>query len=272
MSGTEAQEQPDHAVSDALVRSAASAACGFFFDFDGTLSPIGPDPDAVQAVPGVVDQLRELARLADRVGIISARPVRFLASRFPDAGGISLYGLYGLEAIRDGVAYTDPEAETWLPKIKAVLDAARKELPPDVFIEDKRLAAAFHYRQHPERKAGVEEWARAKAAEYQLAEQQGRMVIELKPPISVDKGTVLRAEVTSLRSAWYFGDDVADAVGFEALRRQHELDPGFLGVCVAVANSEAGRRLTDLADFSIASPAAMPALLAAAIEQFTAAR
>ena len=96
------------------------------------------------------------------------------------------------------------------------------------------------------------------------------MVIELKPPIPTDKGTVLRAEVKSLRSAWYFGDDVSDAQGFEALRSQQERDPGFIGVCVAVANTEVGQALAEQADFSLASPMAMPALLAEAIEQFSA--
>jgi trehalose 6-phosphate phosphatase len=269
MSGTGPVEQPDHAIHEALARSAAGGACGFFFDFDGTLSPIGPDPEAVQPVPGVIDQLRDLARLAEKVGIISARPVSFLASRFGDARDLSLYGLYGLEAIRNGVTSTDPEAERWLAAIQAVLESAKNELPPEVFIEDKRLAVGLHYRQHPERRAEAEEWARAKAREYGLAEQPGRMVIELKPPISIDKGTVLRAEIGFLRSMWYFGDDVADAQGFDALRSQHKRDSSFFGVCVAVANSEVGHALTDRADFSLASPAAMPAFLAAAIEQFS---
>jgi trehalose 6-phosphate phosphatase len=268
MPGTGPPTEPDHAIREALVRSAASGACGFFFDFDGTLAPIGPDPQAVQPVPGVVGQLQDLARLAAKVGIISARPVTFLASRFGDAPGLSLYGLYGLEAIHDGVATTDPEAESWIATIQTVMESARRELPPGIFIEDKRLAVAFHYRQHPEHRAEAEEWARAKAREYQLAEQPGRMVIELKPPISIDKGTVLRAELGSLRALWYFGDDVADAEGFDALRSQDEQDPGFVGVCVAVANSEVGHALTDRADFSLASPAAMPAFLAAAVEVF----
>ena len=108
MSATGGHEQSDHAISQALARAAASGACGFFFDFDGTLSPIGPDPEAVKPVPGVIDQLSELAGLASKVGIISARPVSFLASRFGDAPGISLYGLYGLEAIRDGATSHRP--------------------------------------------------------------------------------------------------------------------------------------------------------------------
>ena len=84
------------------------------------------------------------------------------------------------------------------------------------------------------------------------------------------QGHVLRAEVTALRSAWYFGDDVADAKAFEALRSQQQRDPGFLGVCMAVANAEAGQALAEQADFSLASPMAMPAFLAEAIEQFSA--
>ena len=184
---------------------------------------------------------------------------------------LSLYGLYGLEAIRDGVTSTDPEAERWMATIQAGPELATNELPPDVYHRRQAAGRGLHYRQHPERRAEAEEWAQAKAREYGLAEQPGRMVIELKPPISIDKGTVLRAEIGFLRSMWYFGDDVADAQGFDALRSQHERDSGFFGVCVAVANGEVGHALTDRADFSLASPAAMPAFLAAAIEQFSAA-
>src|SRR6185312_11943367 len=100
------------------------------------------------------------------------------------------------------------------------------------------------------------------AAERGLIEQQGRMVTELKPPVSIDKGTVLRAEVADLRSGWYFGDDISDARGFAALRDRHKRDTGFFGVCVAVANPETGQDLQSQADFTLSDPSEMPAFLA----------
>lgn len=95
------------------------------------------------------------------------------------------------------------------------------------------------------------------------------MVVELKPPILIDKGTVLLKEVSNLQSAWYFGDDISDAEGFRALRSRHEEDANFFGVCVAVRNTETGQRLAEQADYTLPSPDAIPNLLASAVDLFS---
>jgi trehalose 6-phosphate phosphatase len=177
--------------------------------------------------------------------------------------------MYGLEAARDGAVRTDPAAEEWVPVIQAVKAEAERELA-GVYVEDKRLAVALHYRQHPHYRARVEEWAHAKAAGYGLTEQRGRMVAELKPPVAIDKGTVLQAEIAGLRSAWYFGDDVSDVKGFRALRGQQERDRGFAGVCVAVRNPETGQEVEEEADYVLAGPGDLPGVLARAAGTFSA--
>jgi trehalose 6-phosphate phosphatase len=255
-------------ISQALERSAAVGDCGFFFDFDGVLAPMRVDPESVVPTPGVVGQLASLESLAEKVAIISARPVQFLLRRFGELPGVSLYGLYGLESAIDGEVTTDPTARSWMPVVRAAIEDAHRQLPPGVYVEDKRLSVALHYRQHPEHELEVRQWAGAEAARRGLAEQRGRMVTELKPPVRVDKGTVLRTEVSDLRSAWYFGDDISDAKGFEALRDRRREAADFLAVCVAVRNPETGQALEDAADYTVAGPAAMPDLLASAVAIF----
>ena len=268
MAKPDAGDPPPQSAREALIRSAAKNMCGFFFDFDGVLALIQADPESVYPIEGAITKLRDLSRLVEKIAIVSARPVSFLASRFADVPSAALYGLYGLEALKDGHTITDPRAVKWMPQIRTAIAAARHELPPDLFIEDKRLSVALHYRRCPDRSAFIDSWARSKAQELGLAVQQGRMTAELKPPVSIDKGTVLLKEVASLDCAWYFGDDISDARGFAALRSQSQRDPSFFGVCVAVANPEVGRKLEDQADLTLESPFAVSAFLSAAVGIF----
>ncbi|HKE50379.1 MAG TPA: trehalose-phosphatase [Actinomycetes bacterium] len=244
---------------------------GFYFDFDGTLAEIQADPGTVQPIPGVVDRLVELTALVDRVGIVSARPVGFLAERFGRVPGIVLYGLYGLESMDDGEIDIDPEVVPWMPAVRRLVEAARHELPPDVLVEDKDLAVALHYRLAPHRRDEVETWASREAERLGLAVQRGRMVAEIKPPVARDKGVVIEHEIGGLDGAWYVGDDISDRRAFEVLAEYEAGHPDFLGVRVAVTNTETGGALADLADFVLAAPEQMPELLATVTRAFAAA-
>jgi trehalose 6-phosphate phosphatase len=268
MSATGRRQPQALTIAQALARSAAAGRCGFFFDFDGVLAPVRLDPESVMPTPGVVDQLAMLQPRVDKIGIISARPVAFLRSRFGGLPSVCLFGLYGLESAIDGAISVDPLAESWMPVIKSVISEAKRQLPPGVYVEDKRLSVSLHYREHPEHQVEVHRWAQAVARERGLIEQQGRMVTELKPPVSIDKGTVLSAQVADLRSGWYFGDDLSDAKGFAALRDRHRRDQDFFEVCVAVRNTETGQELESQADFALADPGDMPELLARAVAAF----
>ena len=48
-------------------------------DFDGTLSPIVPDPEAARPLEGMVELLRRLAGRFTAVALISGRPADYLA-------------------------------------------------------------------------------------------------------------------------------------------------------------------------------------------------
>ncbi|MEV4110263.1 trehalose-phosphatase [Nonomuraea sp. NPDC049695] len=91
--------------------------------------------------------------------------------------------------------------------------------------------------------------------------QAGRMVVELKPPVRLDKGIIVARECAELTTAWYFGDDISDAKAFETLTERERLDPAFTGVRVAVANGETGARLAALADLCVDAPEAVPEFL-----------
>ncbi len=252
----------------------------FFFDFDGTLSAIGPDPDKVGPVPDAPEALTELAGRSGYCAVVSARPVAFLARQFGGdgtGGGETasaesasrthipeLHGLYGLEFSADGGAtvHTLPEAMPYRDVMReAVLDATR-ELP-GALIEDKGLSCAVHFRNTPDLGELVDEWVEQYAHEHGLKVQRGRMVVELKPPVQRDKGAVVREALAArpdLVGGWFFGDDLGDRPGFEALGERAGQGPDFTAVRVAVANAE-GDPLGDLADLMLAGPDEVPGLV-----------
>ncbi|MEV0615973.1 trehalose-phosphatase [Nonomuraea sp. NPDC050404] len=243
---------------------------GFFFDFDGTLAPIMRDPAAVFPVAGAVARLRALAGLVGRVAIVSARPAAFLCERFAEVPQARLFGLYGMQTVVDGRVRTDAGARPWAPVMRTLIADAGRELPGEVLVEDKALMVALHYRAAPELRRAVERWASDKAAELGLREQYGRMVVELRPPVKSDKGTIIERETETLTRAWYFGDDLSDGLAFDALRGRQDRDPAFLGVKVAVANGETGDDLARGADFTVDRPEDTPAMLDQVIAAFPA--
>ncbi|WP_213452714.1 trehalose-phosphatase [Rhizomonospora bruguierae] len=245
--------------------------CALFFDFDGTLAPVQDDPTAVFPVPGVTEALSALARVVGRVAIVSARPVEFLRDRFPGMPDVDLYGLYGLERSHGGgVTETDPTALAWEPTMAELADLARAELPEGAGVEYKRLSVALHYRRAPHLRDAVERWGRAQADRLGATAQGGRMVVELKPPVRLDKGTVLHRALNGFDCAWYFGDDVSDLQAFAAVRARAAGDAGFLGVCVAVANPETGHEVSSSADLTLDSPVALAGFLRTGLALLTA--
>ena len=87
------------------------------------------------------------------------------------------------------------------------------------------------------------------------------MVVELKPPVERNKGTVIGQEIGDLECAWYFGDDISDLSAFLALERRESDGDDFAGVRVAVTNQETGMRLAEAADIVLDSPFTVPAFL-----------
>jgi len=247
----------------AIERLAATAdRAGLFFDFDGTLAPIRVDPDAVWPTPGVVDALTALTGLVRRVGVVSARPVAFLRSRLEPAQGLVLHGYHGLQTVAlDGTEVTDAAALPWIPVLSGLAERAANELPRDVLVERKPLSVALHYRAAPDLRPAVDEWAAAEFSRSGVRAQLGRMVVEMRPPIDRDKGSVIAEETRDLATAWYAGDDLSDLRAFEALADREARTPGFAGVRAAVVNEETGQAVAEAADFVIGPPEAVPALL-----------
>ena len=161
-----------------------------FLDFDGTLAAVVEDPRDARPLPGVPELLADLARPFALVGVISGRPTAFLAEVLGRPDGVLLEGLYGLERALRG-----PELETWATVIDAVVAEAQAEAPPGVYVEPKGLTVTLHWRRAPEHRQWVLDFAQRQHAARDLVVHPGRAERELRPPLHVDKGTVVRALV-----------------------------------------------------------------------------
>jgi trehalose 6-phosphate phosphatase len=234
-----------------------SALC---LDFDGTLSAIVDDPRAARPLPGVPELLARLARRLGVVAVISGRPVSFLQSALGPPAGVRLVGLYGLEQIDpDGTRDVAPDAAPWEAVITEVVDLARAEAAPGVYVEPKGLTVTLHWRNAPGEAEWVAGFAARQAEERGLQVHRGRRELELRPPLAVDKGTVVRDLTVGYDAVAAFGDDIGDLPAFAALA---ELASAGVAVArVAVVDHESPAVVAEQADLTVDGPAGALALL-----------
>jgi trehalose 6-phosphate phosphatase len=187
-----------------------------FLDFDGTLSAIVEDPLGATALPGVPALLEDLARCFALVAVVSGRPPDFLARAVGAPRGVEVIGLYGLAR----ALAASGEAAHWAAVIDEVVAEAEAEAPDGIYVEPKGLTVTLHWRHAPEAQPWVAAFAERERAQRGLRVFGGRMELELRPPLDVDKGTVVRTlapSVDGLRAVAAFGDDKGDLPAFEAL-------------------------------------------------------
>lgn len=234
---------------------------GVFTDFDGTLASIVDDPAAARPLPGAGDVLGDLAACYGRVGVISGRPASFLGEHL-GGRGLFLSGLYGLEFVDDdGEVRAIEEAEPWRAVIEEVVAAAdRAGLP----VERKGLAVTVHFRTDRSRETQVRQWVEEQAAATDLAVHPARMSYELRPPMKLDKGTVLADAAQGRTKVCFLGDDRGDLSAFDALDRMAA--DGATVVKVAVESPEAPEELLERADVTVDGPEGSLSLLSALLK------
>jgi trehalose 6-phosphate phosphatase len=234
-----------------LVREPAYSAV--LTDFDGTLAPIVRDPDRAAPLPGAASVLQRLSLTFGVVAVISGRPASFLAEKLTDAGGeVRFVGVYGCEWIEDGELRRDPRVTPWIPAARRVLEAAWAEAPEGVGIEEKGASVTIHWRSNPS--AGS--WASGFSSEWAhrtgLVLQPGRLAVEFRPPVGIDKGSVVETVAAGCTAVCFAGDDAGDLAAFAALDRLAKR--GASAVRVAVADEESPRELVNSADLVVTGP------------------
>jgi trehalose 6-phosphate phosphatase len=240
------------------------SASSVISDFDGTLSPIVDRPELARPLPGTPELLARLARRFATVAVVSGRPASFLWEHLSvrdgqvaagTASAPRFVGLYGLEYARnDGRVTPDPQASAWRPVIDQVVERLRSSAPAAGLVEAKGLAVTVHWRTAPDAEAWAVAAVASEAERTGLRAHPGRCSLELRPPLSIDKGSVLRGLVEGCRAAVYFGDDLGDLPAFAALA-EASAEQGMTTVAVAVADTESPPEVLEAADLVLASPA-----------------
>ena len=234
-------------------------------DVDGTISPIVSTPTAARVLPRARVALRRLRAQLALVAIVSGRSARD-ARRLVRVGGAVYIGNHGYDISRGFRHYVIPEAREWIPRISSALAAVRRAVECEgVLFEDKGATASIHYRLCPNPEATRRKVLAAietSADGRMLKVEEGRMVVNLLPPLSVDKGTAVRAlaDEWQLRGAVYLGDDMTDTHAFRALgdlREQGHLDT----LTVAVGNPTWAAEVRPCADTWVPSVEYAAALL-----------
>lgn len=240
------------------------ARSAVLFDIDGTLAPIVRHASDAHIPEETRRQLIAIAKRYGIVGCVSGRPA-VVARQIVGIGSIAYVGNHGGEMLAPSAAdvVVDRRVAAYAERVSAFARAADTPTAAQlrVRLEDKGPIVAFHWRGAPDEAAAlaliekIEQDAHAAG----LATQRGRKVLEVRPPVRIDKG---RGIVQLIRrrhpvAGLYVGDDVTDIDAFRGLREV----VGEAAVCLAVSSEEAPPELLSDADAVVDGPAGVREVL-----------
>jgi trehalose 6-phosphate phosphatase len=231
-----------------------------FVDFDGSLAPIVPDPGAARPLPSARAALARLVPMLGRTAVVSGRPAAFLRDALA-IDGLDVVGTYGLERVVDGEVVVDDRVVPYVEGIARIADEAEAEFP-GLRVERKgEVAVTLHWREQPARGDEVTRWAESAGPRWGLeAPLRGRMAVELRPPIPVDKGTAVADLADGMGTAAFAGDDAGDLPAFAALRALVAAGRLSSSVSIGVTSDESPPEV-HTADIVVDGPSGLVALL-----------
>jgi trehalose 6-phosphate phosphatase len=174
-------------------------------------------------------------------------------------GSITYLGSHGSELLKAGwtEARMDPELTEWVRRIDAFaagLDTTGLQRLR-VRLEDKRVILALHWRGAPDEDAArrAVEAVAEEAEAGGLRTHWGRKVLEVRPPVEIDKGAGVRSLLAAepVDAATYVGDDRTDLDAFRALRELAASGRLAHAITVGVASDEGPSEIVAEADLVV---------------------
>jgi trehalose-phosphatase len=233
-------------------------------DIDGTLAPIAGRPaDAV--VPAATRLVVDALARTPGVHVVAVSGRSALDSRrLICLDDTWIIGNHGIEIAPPlGSPVVRPEAAQFADRVavaaRRALDVARDI--PGVIVEDKRWTLSVHYRlANPDIVPPLTVEVNEIARDLGLRVTTGKEVLELRPPIDVDKGTAAVELASALgaldhgASLLCAGDDRTDEDMFREVRRAQPR-------CATVRVGDYSAAPDTSAEFTVRDPDAMRGLL-----------
>ena len=246
------------------------ARAAILLDIDGTLAPIVRHADDAHVPEPTRTQLIAVAKRYAVVGCISGRRSA-TARQMVSLGTIAYLGNHGSELLAPGgtKVQLDPEIAAYEQTVREFAEAAYTPEVQRLRVrsEDKHVIKAFHWRGAPDEDA-AEQAVRAIAERAEadgLKIHWGRKVLEVRPPVEINKGRGVRRllERRDLAAGLYVGDDMTDLDAFAGLRGL--VEEGLLGaaICVGVRSDETPRQIEEQSDLLVDGPLGVRGLLMA---------
>ncbi|XP_038994756.1 probable trehalose-phosphate phosphatase I [Hibiscus syriacus] len=206
-----------------------------FLDYDGTLSPIVPDPDRAFMSKKMRRTVRKLAKCFP-TAIVSGR-CRDKVFNFVKLAELYYAGSHGMD-IKGPENHSKSNNETELlfqpaSEFLPMIDEVHKQLvettksTPGAKVENNKFCLSVHFRCVEEKKwSELAQQVKSVLKDYpKLRLTQGRKVLEIRPTIKWDKGKALEFLLESPGFAnsvdvfpVYIGDDRTDEDAFKILR------------------------------------------------------
>jgi trehalose-phosphatase len=225
------------------------------FDVDGTLAPIVPRAADAALLSGVRPLLESAERRFGLIAFVTGRSPEDL-DRIVGMPHVPAGMNHGMQLRRGSDVTVAPEAVPFLPTVRqfsARWSNAAATSAVGIWLEDKGPTLSFHYRNAPDQDvahAVLNNEVRPAAITAGLAAGWGRRVLEVRPPVRVDKGTATRAllDGADVTTAVYFGDDRTDADAWRELRRMQQEGDLAHAVCILAESAEVAPEVAALAD------------------------
>lgn len=204
-----------------------------FLDYDGTLVPIADTPAKAVIPKRTKEILRGLALGGGcKLAVISGRSLKDI-KKMVGVRGIVYSGNHGFEVSGPGIGSRNFAPAGFRELIKRIAGDLRKRMAgvSGVVLEDKGYTLSVHYRMASRKDIPRVRKAFREATAHYIAggkarAGEGKMVLEIKPPVDWDKGKLVMWLLEKQRSASgrgkpvlpvYIGDDTTDEDAFAAL-------------------------------------------------------